>query len=1025
LAQVVTRLTPIFARFSPALLLAAAVVSSGGALGAADIPVAILGEEVAKQVLVDYPISWLLDKLIGNKPSALTNDEAKQLQVSVESLAERIEQVSQQNPDVDDRLAQFATALVDSDELRHARQCVEGLDSKLNVMSGELAVRLDQIQEELAVMNRIALPKIESVLCKYDILRRPEFFRDSGPLWVDFLEGYVYARPEAAEIVNRLKEEDVVAIKGEPASGKSSILRDVGYRLSGEGAQVRFLGLRTLPVEQASDISKLRHGFILVDDAHLNLGFIENLLLNRPNAKILIACRDIDLRKLYGPTVEYKLAEYLDNAVAIKATDAAERILGRFEEKRGPISPEMRSRLTKNDLWVMAWQLRSIESRGSLDEASVLTTVKGYLENIPGCARPENILLPVSAFFEYETPVRKPFLESFEGGGEAVRLLEAQGEIVAVVSGPRDYVALRHSEVAAVYQRAFRYFDDLGASTKATIIRRFESIFGKQDSTASTLTAKLVNLYLREYPTEITNLVAVFRDEVLSSEIIRNNMDDISEGLKQQTAVARIAACLDVIGTADRRAVKTIAERLNPRKLADEIEREGSVYATGILLSSLRRADRLVARQTIERLSIRDLVERLDREEDLESIRWCLDALTRADADVAKRIAERLDVATVVRKVDNEMDTDQLGGLVGTIAWASKSIGIEILKALDVKKVVEKTAKAGSARAIRWGILTVTAADAARTATTMHERAAEALLEALHLEQLLGCIEKEPDLKEIGQCVASVARLDRNVVIKILKGLDHDKFIRKLEHGNAYDVGECLAGIHEASRSIAVEIAKSLDAVRLCGDIKNDSEVSWTRVTLNNIAKASRGVARRIVRGLIVEDLARKLDNEEDLAEAMECLFAVANLNTGVCAKVAGRLDIARLAGRIMQEEDVHCLGMGLLAIAYADPAAAQQTVEALGASGLVERIDKTGNILAIGECMGAVAMISTPTAEQTAERLDVKGISVKAGRGDDVAAIGVGLKESVKLGPKVQSLIDAMRPQGDRRLLKTSGHKE
>lgn len=998
-ACVMNGLTPLFTRFSPALLFAAAVVSSGGAIGAPGIPAAVLCEEVVKHVLVDYPMGRLFDKLTGNESSTLTNEETRQVKAAIESLTERIEQASRQNLDIDDRIARFAATLIDSAELRQARRCTKGLDLKLDALSTELVTRLDQIREELAVMNEAALPTIEAVLDK-GISRCPEFFRRAGPVWVDFQEGYVYERPEVADIIGRLKDEDVVAIKGGRASGKSSVLRNVGYRLAADGADVRFLELKTLPVDQVSEISKIRHGFIFVDDAHLNLGFVESLLLNRPNAKIVVACRNIDLRKLYGPTTEYKLTEYLDNAVTIKATNAADQILERFEEKRGAIPRELRSELTRNDLWVMAWQLKSIESHGSIDEKSVLKTVKEYVESIQGCTRPENILLPVSAFFEHETAVRKPFLDSFSEEG-AVKALETQGEVVIVVSGTRDYVVLHHSEVAAVYQRAFRYFEDFGASTKRAIVQRFEGTFGKQDSSASTLTAKLFNIYLREYPAEITNLATVLEDGALASEIIRNNMDDISDGLRQETAVARIGLCINAIGTTNERAAKVIAQRLDVDNLVEKIEKEGSVFATGICLSSLRLADRLTARQAIERLSIDNLVEKIDKEEDLGSIRWCVDAMTRAHGDIAKRVAERLDVATIVRKVDEEVDVHLLGWFVGTIAFADRGTGIKVLKRLDVQKLVEKTAKAETIGATRWGILTVTAAD---------KGASKAVLEALGSEQLMEKIRKEQDPRQIGEWLELAARPDVDVAGRILEQLDRDELVQRLEQEvDAYDIGECLAGIHRANGSVAAEIAKSLDIARLTGKIEKEADVERTRATLANIAEADACIAQRIVEELDIESLAQKLDNEEDVGGILELILAIAKLNRDVVARVAERLDIERLVEKVEQEEDAHCFGMGFLAVAFVDPDVAQRIVAALGIGGLVERIDKAGDVRAIGECIHALAMVSPPTAEQVVGRLNIKEIVEKIGKEVDTRSIGVLLEGFAKQGSVVQNLLDAV----------------
>ena len=999
-ARVMSKVAPLFAQLSPALLCAVAAISSGGSLGAPGIPAAVLGEEIVKQVLVAYPIGRLLDKLIGKKSSTLTNDEAHQVKAAIESLTEKISQASRQNLAIDSGVAQFATALINGDQLQQARQCIEGLDSKLGVVSAELATRLDQIREELAVMNQATLPTIQAVLDK-GVSTRPEFFRRSGPAWVDFQEGYVYERPEVADIIQRLKQEDIVAIKGGPASGKSSVLRNVGYRLAVDGADVRFLELKTLPVNEASEISKIRHGFIFVDDAHLNLGFVESLLLNRPNAKIVIACRNIDLRTLYGPTTEYKLTEYLDSAVTIMALDAADQILERFEEKRGPIPHELRSALTTNHLWVMAWQLKSIASNGRIDEGSVLKTVKEYVENIKGCAKPENVLLPASAFSEHETAVRKPFLDSFSEEG-TVKALEAQGEVLAVVSGTKDYVVLHHSEVAAIYQRAFRYFEDFSTSTKRAIAQRFESSFGTQYVTASTLASKLINVYLREYPTEITNLATVFEDGALASEIIRNNLEDISVGLKREADIARIARFTDTLIAVNRPFAKMIVQHLDIDNLVEKIENRGSIIATGTLLSSLRMADKLIARHVLERLNIDDLMRRIDKELDLGAMSQCVYAIGRVDGDIARRVVERLDLATMVRKVDEEPDLHVLGFFIGTIAGVKKTTGIKILKSLDVHRLVEKMTTAETPDAINWGILTLTAMD---------KEAAKVALDALGFDKLVQNIRKEQDPERIGKWLTLATRSGVDVGSRVIEELDRGELVQKLEQENDIGrIGGFLDGMHGANENVAAEILGSLDIAGLIRKTtRNRLDVVLIRTALNSIASVDVRIASRIVEGLDVESLARELDNEEDIEEFLQLFVTIGKLNRDIVGRLVEKLDIDRLIDKVEHEEDAHCFGEGFLAVAFVDPDVAQRIVAALGVGGLVGRIDKAGDVQAIGECLRALAMVSPLTAEQVAGALNIKGIAEKIRKEEDVKSIGVLLEAFAKQGPVVQGLLDAV----------------
>jgi hypothetical protein len=999
-ACVMSKVAPLFAQFSPALLCAVAAISSGGALGAPGIPAAVLGKEAVKQVLVDYPIGRLLDKLIGKKSSTLTSDEARQLQAAIESLTEKISQASRQNLAIDSGVAQFATALISGDELRQARQCIDGLDSKLGAVSTELVTGLDHIQEELAVMNKAALPTIEAVLDK-EASRAPEFFRSSGPAWVDFQGGFVCERPEVADIIARLKQEDIVAVKGAPASGKSSVLRNVGYRLAAEGADVRFLGLRTLPVNQVSEISKIRHGFILVDDAHLNLGFVESLLLNRPNAKIILACRDINLRRSFGPTTDYKLAEYLDKATTIKAADAAEQILQRFEEKRRAIPLELRSALTRNDLWMMAWQLKSIESHGSIEEESVLTTVKEYVESIQACARPENILLPASAFFEYETAVRKPFLDSLSVEG-AVKALEAQGEVVVIVSGTRDYVALHHSEVAAVYQRAFRHFDDFGADVKRMIAQRFEDAFGKQDSAAFTLTAKLLCIYLREYPTEITNLVDILmEDKMLAAEVIRNSLGDMSDGLEQAETASRIGLCIDAIAMADPLAAKTIVQRLSIEGLLEKVGKERSVYATAVSVLSLLFGDKLVAGRFARRLNIDDLVEEIDKEESIQIASWCISLVADASRDVAKRVTGRLDITSLVRKLDAESNVVLVGEFVDRLSESHRGTAAKVLGGLNAKSLVEKTKNAENVDAVANGIHTLAAAG---------KRARRMILNALEPDVLAEKLRKELNVGAIGQCLSSVAEIDADMSGTMLKTLDLDGLKRRLEREeSAYNIARCLAGMCKANPIVAAETAQALDLGRLVGKIRTEHDVGRLRSTLKSIAEANHLIAERVVKELDIVGLVQALELEEDSGKFGALLYDLAMLAHGIAVEAVRQLDTDGLVERVSQEEDVGFIGTVIFTLSLVNEVVARRVVGACGIGRLVEKIDKAEDVRAIGKCITGIFVTHPPTARRVLEKLNVGILAKKVSEENDIESIGILMMSTTRESAIFSKTLDTM----------------
>ncbi len=77
-------------------------------------------------------------------------------------------------------------------------------------------------------LGRADIPTIQSALRKRETLEG-DFFKKE-PEWIDFEEGFVVERREVAEIINKLENDNIQLVLGEPASGKSVILKNIGFK---------------------------------------------------------------------------------------------------------------------------------------------------------------------------------------------------------------------------------------------------------------------------------------------------------------------------------------------------------------------------------------------------------------------------------------------------------------------------------------------------------------------------------------------------------------------------------------------------------------------------------------------------------------------------------------------------------------------------------------------------------------------------------------------------------------------------
>jgi hypothetical protein len=96
-----------------------------------------------------------------------------------------------------------------------------------NFIKIEMSVK-DEI--DLRFDKTYHLQPLEQFLQK-DVDQDPEFFRRGGPLWIDFEYGYVVERKEVNEIIENLEDKQFQFLIGDIASGKTTIIRNIGYKL--------------------------------------------------------------------------------------------------------------------------------------------------------------------------------------------------------------------------------------------------------------------------------------------------------------------------------------------------------------------------------------------------------------------------------------------------------------------------------------------------------------------------------------------------------------------------------------------------------------------------------------------------------------------------------------------------------------------------------------------------------------------------------------------------------------------------
>ncbi len=197
------------------------------------------------------------------------------------------------------------------------------------------------------------IPTIQSTLRKGETFEG-NFFKKE-PEWIDFEEGFIVERKEVDEIIKKLENDNIQLVLGEPASGKSVILKNIGFKLAKESKDVYIVELKKHSRDDVmryfDDIPKIKDEktVFIVDDAHLLPMACEKLVREFKNrkseSKLIIGSRQT--REIRGEHLkESSEFKYLCKTY-IHAEDVTEEMIKRFLKKRHSFNDERINMVSK------------------------------------------------------------------------------------------------------------------------------------------------------------------------------------------------------------------------------------------------------------------------------------------------------------------------------------------------------------------------------------------------------------------------------------------------------------------------------------------------------------------------------------------------------------------------------------------------------------------------------------------------------------------------------------------------------
>lgn len=278
---------------------------------------------------------------------------------------------------------------------------------------------------------------------------------------------------------------------GPPGSGKSVILNCIGYKLYNEGESVFILPFKEkVPDWDMQKLEKIcsflneTQSYLFIDDIHLDSSNISEHIYNKLNKRTLFARRTPEIDIIESKDRINKLEKEFINSKPIKIEKTqVEEIINIFERIKKQSNPNFyipenaKANLIKrykNNLRLLALQLVAHKDDESIKRLKPIKRgIKNYIKEdlkIPGA---ENVLLPIALLYQFEIPIRKPFITELLGNDYNSKIIELCKKVEIVefsdIEKGRDYLRMHHSEDAKVYVQAFDSYEDFGDKVKAKI----------------------------------------------------------------------------------------------------------------------------------------------------------------------------------------------------------------------------------------------------------------------------------------------------------------------------------------------------------------------------------------------------------------------------------------------------------------------------------------------------------------------------------------------------------------------------
>ncbi len=249
------------------------------------------------------------------------------------------------------------------------------------------------------------------------------------------------------------------------------------------------------------------------------------------------------------------------------------------------------------------------------------------------------------------------------------------------------------------------------------------------------------------------------------------------------------------------------------------------------------------------------------------------------------------------------------------------------------------------------------------------------LVDSINIDALSLKIDKEEDIIKIWSCVSGIAEASKEVALKLVDSvsarINKEEDIEKIGQLICWDVMLTLPP--SVDKEIGLKLANSIDIDALASKINQEEDIEKIGQFLFEFESASKEVGLRLVNMININTLATKIEKEENIRKIGLCVSFLEGRSKEIGLKLVNLIDIDVLVSKIKHEEDMGQIETCLVGIAWASEDVGLKLVDSV--SSKINQEEDIGNV---GECVSQIAAKSQEVALKLLESIDINTLSSK-----------------------------------------------